>query len=134
MNEIEAMALQKAMKDIESMIDVLIHKQEDEIKSLKKAIKESFSEGLSEGMNKAWSLAQKIVHLDWDGNDNIHTVDDWFDMFTAKDAMEVMEMLDGKKPYWKEDIVRNVFECSNCGFASMIRYKFCPECGVKMEL
>lgn len=132
MNEIK-----KVMEELGCMIehkDILIRQQEDEIKSLKKLTKECYNDGLNDGMNRTWELASKIVHLDWNGDDNIHTVEDWFDIFTAKDAMKAMEMLDGKKPHWKKDIVRNVYECSECGFASLIRHKFCPDCGVKMEL
>lgn len=132
MNEIK-----KVMEELGCMIehkDILIRNQEDEIESLKKAIKECYNQSLSEGMDKAWNLARRIVSREWEGTDEIHTVEDWFNLFTAKDAMEVMKMLDGKKPHWKEDIVRNVYECSECGFASLIRHKHCPECGVKMEV
>lgn len=129
MNEI-----QKVMNELGCMIErkeILIRNQEDEIQSLKRVTKECYKEGFDDGMNKAWNLAQRIVRREWEGNDEIHTVEDWFELFTAKDALVVMEK---QKPHWKKDIVRNVFECSQCGFASMIRYKFCPDCGVKMEL
>lgn len=141
MNNVETMTLKQAMEDISRMIehkDCTIHEQKATIEFLKDDAKhvydhgvdDGFAKGVEEGMNKAWSLARRIVHLDWDGDDNIHTVEDWFDLFTAKDALVVMEK---QKPHWKEDIVRNVFECSQCGFPSLIQYKHCPECGVKME-
>ena len=132
MNEIK-----KLMEELGCMIEhkeILIRNQEDEIKSLKRLTKECYNEGLSDGMNKAWNLAERIVRLDWVGNDTIKTVEDWFELLTVKDAMEVMEMLNEKKPYWKADIVRNVYECSECGFPSLIKHKFCPDCGVKMKL
>ena len=132
MNEI-----QKVMNELGSMIEhkeILIRNQEDEIQFLKKVTKECYNEGLSDGMNKAWSLAQKIVYRQWEETDGIHTVEDWFDMFTAKDALNVMDdLLKKEKPHWKEDTLKNVYECSKCGFASLVRHKFCPECGVKME-
>lgn len=132
MNEI-----QKAMEELGCMIehkDIRIRQQEDEIKSLKKVTKECYNEGLSDGMNMAWNLAQKIVHREWEGTDEIHTVEDWFDLFTAKDALKIMDDLLGKeKPHWKTDMARNVFECSKCGFTSYFSTKFCPDCGVKME-
>jgi rubrerythrin len=146
MNNVETMTLKQAMEDISRMIehkDCTIHEQQATIEFLKDDAKhvynhgvdDGFAKGVNAGMEKAWSLANRIIHLDWIGNETIHTVEDWFELFTAKDAMEVMNDMDkkGEKPHWKEDIVRNVYECSKCGFASMIRYKFCPDCGVKME-
>lgn len=128
MNEIK-----KVMEELGCMIehkDILIRQQEDEIQSLKKATKECYNEGLSEGMTMAWNLAQRIVHKEWKETDEIHTVEDWFELFTAKDALKVMDEL---KPHWKKDVVRMSLVCSECGYASLIRHKFCPECGSMME-
>lgn len=128
MNEIK-----KVMEELGCMIeqkDVLIRNQEDEIQSLKKLTKDCYNEGLSEGMEKTWMLAHRIVRGDWKKTDEIKTVEDWFDLFTAKDALKVMDVL---KPHWKKDVVKMSLICSECGYASLIRHKFCPACGSMME-
>lgn len=144
MNEAESLTLQKAMEDISRMLehkDCLIHEQKATIEYLKDESKHSynhgvndgFAKGLDEGMKKAWNLADRIIHLDWVGDENIHTVEDWFELFTAKDALKVMDdLIKKEKPYWKMDATRNVFECSKCGYTSYFSTKFCPECGRKM--
>lgn len=123
----------KALKEVEQIIeqkDFLIRQLKDEIQSLKKATQDGYNEGLSEGMGKTWLLARKIVRGDWKKTDEIKTVEDWFELFTVKDAMKVMDDL---KPHWKKDVVRMSLVCSECGYASLVRHKFCPACGAMME-
>lgn len=147
MNNVETMTLKQAMEDISRMIehkDCTIHEQKATIEFLKDDAKhvydhgvdDGFAKGVKEGMEKAWNLANRIIHLDWIGNDTIKTVEDWFELLTVHDALQVMNDMykNSEKPHWKKNIEKQMFECSECGYNSFHRFMYCPQCGNQMNL
>lgn len=92
-----------------------------------------WQEAQKRGMKRAWELARKIVHLDWDGAVcGPSTVEAWFDSMTvddAQDAMERWEKLKSDGAHWEGDFERNRYICSECGMPSEVVTKFCPHCG-----
>lgn len=92
-----------------------------------------WQEAQKRGMKRAWELARKIVHLDWNGAVcGPNTVEAWFDSMTVEDAQDAMERWEKLKcngAHWVGDFERNRYLCSECGMPSEVMTRFCPHCG-----
>ena len=97
--------------------------------------KSNYSIGYTDGMRTAWTIAGRIVDLDWDGAYcTANVVEDWFKKLTPQEAEKELNECDRRrKPHWKKDIVRGVYECSCCSKPTMKKTPYCPMCGEKMH-
>lgn len=148
MNDFDTAVLDSFMEDIRGLIakkDTEIREHKAVIESLQHQKEKEYEHGIEvgihkgtvDGLYKAWELAKKIVHLEWDGRfAGVNTVEEWFEKYTPVEALDAMENYEKKKdsdePHWIIDYERNRFRCTKCGTDCREATPYCPWCGTKI--